>query len=85
MGTKSTATEAVREALDELERLNEQIQLKLHLAGMDAKKAYDEKLEPRLREARAHAAEAKEHSKEKVEDAVKALREFVARLASHAP
>jgi hypothetical protein len=85
MGTKSTTRDAVKEALAELESLNEQIQLKLHLAEMDAKKLWNEKLEPRLIEARSHAAEATETSKEKIEDAVKAFRDFVRRLGSKTP
>lgn len=82
MGTaKKTELEAsVEQALADLESLSDQIRVKLHLANMDAASAWNEKLEPRLFEARIHAREAKDASKAAIEDAVKAFKEFAASL-----
>ena len=47
---------------------------------MDANVAWNEKLEPRLFEARGHASVAKAASKAAIEDAVKAFKHFAASL-----
>ena len=82
MGTaKKTDFEAsVEQALADLETVTDQIRVKLHLASMDANAAWNEKLEPRLFEARVHAREAGAASKAAIEDAVKAFKEFAAAL-----
>jgi hypothetical protein len=79
MGTKASQ-ETLDEAVAELEQLADEIQLKLHLAGMDAKDTWSNKLEPKLFEARAYARDAKDASKKAVHDAVEALRAFSASL-----
>lgn len=85
MGTRKTRTQetlerTMEEAAEELEGLAEEIRLKIHLAGMDANTLWNEKLEPKLFEARVHAREAKEASRAAVEDTIKALRDFSAVL-----
>ena len=81
MKTNKTPLEAsVDEALSDLERVTGEIRVKLHLAGMDANVAWNEKLEPRLFEARAHASEAKAASKAAIDQAVKAFRDFAASI-----
>jgi hypothetical protein len=81
MGKAITDLEAsIEKALSELETVTDQIRVKLHLAGMDANVAWNEKLEPRLLEARGHAAEAKDASKHAIEDALKAFKEFAESL-----
>jgi hypothetical protein len=86
MGTmrKEPLEEKVERSLDEaaaeLEQVGDEIQLKLHLAGMDANSYWKDKLEPRLFQARQHAREAKVASKVAVEETLKALREFSAGL-----
>ena len=72
--------ESIDKAISELESVADQIRVKLHLAGMDANVAWNEKLEPRLFEARGHANEAKAASKHAIEDAVKAFKAFAASL-----
>lgn len=82
MGTaKKTPLEAsVEQVLADLEQVTDEIRVKLHLAGSDAKDAWNDKLEPRLFEARVHAREAKDASKAVIEEAVKAFKEFAASL-----
>jgi hypothetical protein len=82
MGTalKTPLETSIDQALTDLETVADEIRVKLHLAGMDANATWNDKLEPRLFEARAHAREAKDASKAAVEQAVKAFREFAAIL-----
>jgi hypothetical protein len=78
--TKTPLEQSIDEALLELEKLTDEIRVKLHLASMDANVAWNEKLEPRLFEARGHASEAKAASKHAIDDAVKAFKAFAASL-----
>jgi hypothetical protein len=85
MGTKVERIErdvesSVNEALDELEKVSDEIRLKLHLAGMDARDRWNKDLAPRLENARAHAKEARSASKKAIEDTLEALRSFAASL-----
>ena len=78
--TKTPLETSIGEAITELETLTDEIRVKLHLAGMDANVAWNEKLEPRLFEARGHAIEAKAASKLAIEHALKAFKDFSASL-----
>ncbi len=81
MGTGKTPLEAsLDHALTELETVADEIRVKVHLAGMDATTAWNEKLVPRLFEARGHASEAGAASKLAIEDALKAFKAFAASL-----
>ena len=81
MGTAKTNLEqSIDETINNLETVADQIRLKLHLASMDANTTWNEKLEPRLREARAHASEAKVASKLAIEDALRAFEAFARSL-----
>lgn len=81
MGTSSTELEqSIDKAIDELEAVADQIRVKLHLASMDATTMWNEKLEPRLFEARVHASDAKLASKAAIDDAVKAFEAFARSL-----
>lgn len=75
MGTTADIRKGVDEALDDLEQLAEKVRVKIHLAGMDARDAW-EKLEPRLEDARRHAQEATAASKMAIDETVKAIRDF---------
>lgn len=77
---KTPIHDSVAHALADLETITEEIELKLHLASMDAKTMWNEKLEPKLHDARAHAREAKTASKAVIDDAVKAFKKFAAAL-----
>lgn len=70
----------VDKAVAELEQLAGEIQVKLHLASMDARDAWSRKLEPKLFEARQHAREARDASIKAVEDTVAAFKAFSASL-----
>lgn len=78
MGTakKTLLGQSIDQALLDLETVTGEIRVKLHLANLDATKAWNEKLEPRLFQAREHAREAKVASKAAIDDAVKAFKEF---------
>jgi hypothetical protein len=76
MATKTT----IDTALDQLETLSDEIRVKLHLAGMDAKKTWNEDLEPKLEDARLHARDAKTASKKVIDDTIAAFKAFAAQL-----
>jgi hypothetical protein len=78
MGTQSK--KQIDELLLELEQLTEEIEVKLALASMDARDFWQEKLEPRLFEAREHAKEARLHSQQALEDTKKAFYDFARAL-----
>jgi hypothetical protein len=83
MGTKRMSEEleeGLDEMLVELESLGTEIELKLKLAGMEARDTWERKLEPRLFEARMHAKEAKDEAKLAMKSTLKAFKEFAAVL-----
>jgi hypothetical protein len=83
MGTKTTTEKLEKnldELLDQLEALGTEIEIKLKLAGMDARDKWQKQLEPKLFEARVHARQAKNEAKKAIEDTVKAFEDFAAVL-----
>ena len=83
MGTKINSQDLeknVDELLSELESLGTEIELKMKLASMEARDTWQEKLEPKLFEARVHAKQAKAEAKKAVQQTLKAFREFAAVL-----
>lgn len=70
---------SVNRGLDELEVIADEIRVRLHLGGMDAKDAW-KKLEPRLAEAREHAKSASDASKKAFQDIVKSFEDLRAKL-----
>lgn len=80
MGTATNLEQSIDKTIADLETVADEIRLKLHLAGMDASTVWNDKLEPRLFEARAHAAEAKVSSQHAIDDALKAFKAFAASL-----
>gem|GEM_PF-337340 len=69
-------------ALAELEALSDEIRVKLHLAGREAIDFWNEKLEPRLFEARQHAEEIKSASQFAIQDTLDAFKSFHVRTQS---
>ena len=63
-------------ALDDLEQLADEVRVKVHLAELDAREAWEKKVEPRVHEARRHAKHATASSKASIEEALIALREL---------
>ena len=84
MGTKPRMTEELERDLDdmlqEIEAIGTEIELKLKLAGMEARDTWRLKLEPRLFDARMHAKEAKDEAKRAMKETLKAFKEFAAVL-----
>ncbi len=48
-----TVREQIEKALDELETVSDEIRVKLHLAGMDARDTWSNDIEPRVEAAKA--------------------------------
>jgi hypothetical protein len=71
---------SANELLADIEALGAEIRLKLALAGMDVRDAWDKKLEPRLFEARVHAREAKSEAKEALKSTLNAFEAFASEL-----
>lgn len=67
----------VDEALAELEQVADEIRLRLHLGGMDAKDAW-RKLEPQIEQARQHAREATEASSDTIHSVLDSFKKFKA-------
>jgi hypothetical protein len=78
MATKANPPlrDQIERALGELETLSDEIRVRIHLAGMDARDTWSKDLEPRLESAREHAKEAKAASKKVLEDTVAAFKSF---------
>lgn len=73
---KSSPAAPIDEALAELEAVADDIRVRLHLANMEAKELWNQKLEPSLFAARGHAKEAKAASKHAIESTLQAFRDF---------
>lgn len=65
----------IKSGLLHLTQLRDEIRVKLHLAGMDAKDAWA-KLEPKVDEAERLAHEVSDVTKKAVDDMVARVREF---------
>lgn len=83
MTTTENLKQNLNQDLAELARLRDEIRVKVHLAGLDAKSAW-KALEPRLdeleREARADGVIVKDASVALAKDLKKAFEQFRARL-----
>ncbi len=69
----------LRKAMDEMRALRDEARLKLHLASMDARSAWN-RMEPEIEAAERDASRATANALQKVEGAVKKLRSLVASL-----
>jgi hypothetical protein len=61
--------------------LRDEVKLHLHLASLDAKQEWDEKLEPRINELQSSAHEMSDASREAVVDLVKRVEGFYTKLS----
>lgn len=74
--TQMTPIQAqLRETLDQLRKLRDEVRVQAHLGGMEAKKAWDE-FEPKLAEADRLAEKASEESLRKAVDALRKLKDY---------
>ncbi len=70
----------VEKNLEKLQTLRDEVKLKLHLATLDAKKEWDEKLSPRVVDIERSAKEITESSRSALSELVARLEDFLARL-----
>ena len=68
--------EDLRNIWGQLETMRDEIRVRLHLAGMEAKELWDKDLEPQINHAEQLASEATEASKEALNDLATKLRAF---------
>ncbi|WP_437276205.1 hypothetical protein WME90_33845 [Sorangium sp. So ce375] len=71
----------LNKSLESLQTLRDEIRVRLHLAGMDAKDAWD-KLEPRLLDAEKLAEDVSEASRNALREIVEKVKEFRSSLPS---
>lgn len=71
----------LQKSLESLQTLRDEIRVRIHLAGMEAKDAWNE-LEPRLLGAEKLAEEVSEASRSAISDLVQKVRDFRATLSS---
>jgi uncharacterized protein YhaN len=71
----------IEKSLAQMQALRDEVRLKLHLAGMDAKDEW-RKLEPQLADVERAAGNLTDVTRHAVEDAVKRLKKLRERLAS---
>ncbi|HSO40024.1 MAG TPA: hypothetical protein VLT33_46170 [Labilithrix sp.] len=70
--------------LEKLAMLRDEAKLHLHLASLDAKQEWDDKLEPGINDMQTKAAELTETSKTAVHELVERVEGFVSKLRSKA-
>lgn len=70
-------TTDTEKTLAKIERLRDEAKVKLHLASLDAKKEWDDKIAPRLVRIEGGA-------RDKIDEIVRELEEFVSRLERRA-
>lgn len=83
MTAKELSNDVKTEITKQLERLGtlrDEVKLHLHLASLDVKQEWDDKLEPRIHQVQEAASEATEASKSAVHDLVAHLEGFVTKL-----
>lgn len=81
METHSPIQTELRETLDQLRRLRDEVRVQAHLGGMEAKKAWDA-LEPKLAEADRLAEKASEESLRAAVEALRKLKDLKRTLKS---
>ncbi len=70
----------VTKSLGKLTTLRDEVKLHLHLATLDAKQEWSDKLEPKIAELQSTAHQLSESSREKVQEVLTAVEEFIAKL-----
>jgi hypothetical protein len=74
----------VEKNLEKLETLRDEVKLHLHLATLDAKREWDDKLAPHIVEIERSAKEITESSRSLLSELVKRMEDFLARLRDSA-
>ena len=70
----------VTKGIEKLAMLRDEVKLHIHLASLDAKQEWNDKLEPRISEVSASAHSATDASKAAVHDLVTKVEGFYAKL-----
>ncbi len=70
----------VTKNLEKLGTLRDEVKLHLHLASLDAKQEWDEKLEPRISEIQTTAHQISDASRTAVHELVERVEGFVSKL-----
>lgn len=87
MNTDKIASDVKAElnkGLEKLAMLRDEAKLHLHLASLDAKQEWDDKLEPGINDIQTKAAELTESSKTAVHELVERVEGFVSKLRTKA-
>ena len=87
METKTVTNDVKNELSKSLERLatlRDEVKVRLHLAELDAKQEWDEKLEPLIIELPGKAGQLGETSREKVHELVAKVESFSSKLRQKA-
>jgi hypothetical protein len=79
MNTSNIKAE-VEKNITKLAGLRDEVKVKLHLASLDAKQEWDDKIAPRVLDAETAAKNITGASKAKVEDAIKRVESFLGKL-----
>lgn len=70
----------VQKTLEKLQMLRDEAKLHLHLATLDVKQEWDDKLEPKITELQGSAAQLTETSRAAIHELVTRVESFVDRL-----
>ncbi len=81
-GTADDVKAELSKGLDKLTTLRDEARLHLHLASLDAKQEWDERLEPRINELQTSAQEVSDGTKSAVQDLLARVEGFVSSLRS---
>ena len=79
MNTSNIKAE-VEKNITKLAGLRDEVKVKLHLASLDAKQEWDDKIAPHVLDAETAAKSITDASKAKVEDAIKRVETFLGKL-----
>ena len=88
MNTKNLTNDVKNElskGLDKLALLRDEAKLHLHLATLDAKQEWNDKLEPHIDEIQKTAHELTDHSRAAVHELVAKVEGFVSKLRGKGP
>ena len=70
----------IQKAVSRIQWLRDEVKVRLHLASLDARQEWDEKLSPRIFEVEQMAKHVSEQAREAVHDLVEKLETFLSRL-----
>ena len=88
MTAKEITNDVKAEVTKQLERLGtlrDEVKLHLHLASLDVKQEWNDKLEPRIHQVQETAMDASDASKNAVHDLVAHVEGFVSKLRPSTP